>query len=452
MKTFTINFKNIGKQSSLRLDFGYRYFFDYKKGVIFDEYKKDTIKLKYVLNLLQNQKVKKGELEQPEKLIDLGNIERRFNNLINVEEVEEIGSDKNILQDGDLIIPKMQPQMGNIFLNLNHERFIGSTELLEYKINDNFRPTFLYYLITSKRFLNDLAKLESGKTHRRVNPDDLLKIKIPLIPKPTQDQIVSKIEPIEKQIKELKSQIKDPQEIINQVFAREFGFDLEKFEESKKEKFFEVDFSDLSNNFLLISKVKYHKYSLDFLKNISTIRLKNIVSFIKSGNAENYEIVNEEGNYISVEDLKIDGSINSYKLTYSKSKDTIKIGDILFSRVGSKLNSKNIPIGIVKYDYQTFASDNILIIRLNKFNNEFIMFFLKSIFGNKQIRKAVKTKGQPVINSTALGNIKIPNIPLQDQQKIVDKIKKELDKQQDFKKQIEEKRNDIDEIIEETIK
>jgi type I restriction enzyme S subunit len=52
-----------------------------------------------------------------------------------------------------------------------------------------------------------------------------LQIKIPSLSLPTQNQIVSKIQPIEQKIKNLKSTIKDQKDIINEVFAREFGFD-----------------------------------------------------------------------------------------------------------------------------------------------------------------------------------------------------------------------------------
>ena len=462
MKTFTINLKNIGNQSSLRLDFGYRYFFDYKKGIIFDEYKKDTIKLKYVLNLLQSQKVKKGELEQPEKLIDLGNIERRFNNLIDVEEVEEIGSDKNILQDGDLVIPKMQPQMGNIFLNLNHERFIGSTELLEYEVNDNFRPTFLYYLITSKRFLNDLAKLESGKTHRRVNPDDLLKIKIPLIPKPTQDQIVSKIEPIEKQIKEFKSQIKDPQEIINQVFAREFGFDLEKFEESKKEKFFEVNFSKLSNYHTLRFDVKHQKY-FDIFNEIiskfpSSFALKKISKDGGKYGANESAKDGEKGfdiRYIRITDIDNIGNLTDEGWKTAENIDEqylLQDNDFLFARSGNTVG-KTFLYDSKKHEEAIFAGYFIKFnLDFTNLDKTFFLYYTKSFIYDFWVKGIVRIKGQPNINANEYLELKIPNIPLQDQQKIVNEIKKELDKQQNFKKQIKEKRNEIDEIIERIIR
>ena len=122
LKQFTTDFQSIGQQEFLRPNVCYRYFFDVQKAKVYPA--KQNTKLKYVLKEITAKKISKGELEDIETLIDIGNIERRFNNLINVEKVNEIGSDKNILQSGDIIIPKIQPQMGNIFLNLQHHRHI----------------------------------------------------------------------------------------------------------------------------------------------------------------------------------------------------------------------------------------------------------------------------------------------------------------------------------------
>jgi len=51
-----------------------------------------------------------------------------------------------------------------------------------------------------------------------------------------------------------------------------------------------------------------------------------------------------------------------------------------------------------------------------------------------------------------ISNFQIPDISLKSQQKIVDEIKTELDKQEEMKKKIETQRNKIDEIIENAIK
>ncbi len=51
-----------------------------------------------------------------------------------------------------------------------------------------------------------------------------------------------------------------------------------------------------------------------------------------------------------------------------------------------------------------------------------------------------------------ISNFDVPNLLLFQQQKIVDEIKEELDKQEEMRKKIEEERMKINEIIEKTIK
>jgi len=51
-----------------------------------------------------------------------------------------------------------------------------------------------------------------------------------------------------------------------------------------------------------------------------------------------------------------------------------------------------------------------------------------------------------------ISNFQIPDISLKAQQKIVDEIKAELDKQEEMKQKIEAERNKIDEIIEKAIR
>ena len=100
----------------------------------------------------------------------------------------------------------------------------------ESKVN----PKFFYYLLEHigipSRWYN---------RHFSILKDQ----RYPDIPLPLQNSIVTEIEPIEERIAKLKSQIVPASDIINRVFAREFGFDLRKFEEVKNDRFFFSDFS-----------------------------------------------------------------------------------------------------------------------------------------------------------------------------------------------------------------
>lgn len=472
LKVFTIDFQNIGKQEFLRLNVGYRYFFDIQNAIVYDF--DNLIQLKYVLKELPTKKVSKGDLEDEEYLIDIDNIERRFNNLINFEKVNEIGSDKNILQDGDIVIPKMQPQMGNIFLNTEHKRFIGSTELLEYSISQKYNHLFVYYLITSNKFLSDLAKLESGKTHRRVNPIDLLKIKIPLIAKSKQDEIVAQIEPIEKKIKELKATIKEPQEIINKVFAREFGFDENLYNEFGKGmtagtqiaqnrtlRVFEIDFKELSRSGIMRFSTRFHnpptKKLMEILDSIDTLNVKDIVGSYEKGIQPQYnpdgeipvvKIANLKNGFIDFSESEFITE-EDYKNIDAKKK--LKQNDIIICATGK--------VSLGKIDFYDYVQESITtvdnyILRLNKsYNPLFFTYFFRSVLGYFQIeRDYTGSTNQIHLYWEQISNFQIPNIPLDQQQKIVDEIKAELDKQENIKKQIEIERNKIDEIIENAIK
>lgn len=465
LKTFTTDFQNIGRQEFLRPNVGYRYFFDVQNAIVYDF--DNLIKLKYVLKELPTKKVSKGDLEDEEYLIDIGNIERRFNNLINFEKVSEIGSDKNILYDGDIVIPKMQPQMGNIFLNSEHKRFIGSTELLEYSISENYNHLFVYYLITSNKFLSDLAKLESGKTHRRVNSIDLLKIKIPLISKSKQDQIVAQIEPIEKKIKELKAQITPPLEVINKVFAREFDFDLGKFEETKKEKFFEVDFSKISKNNLTRVSSHFHHIKLNFLED--KLKDKDFwislnTKFKLSGGKrvpKGKTFSNEPTDYYYLRPTEINiWGIDKNNVLYISEeiynqlkRYKITTGEFCISIVGTLGKTALISTEDLEIeDDNLILSENFIKLKpKQEVNDLFYYYYFYSFIFEAQMDREYTITSIKKLGIDKWSYIKIPNILLKDQQKIVDEIKSELDKQEEIKSKIESERNKIDEIIEKAI-
>ena len=464
LKTFTTDFQNIGKQEFLRPNVGYRYFFDIQNAIVYDF--DNLIKLKYVLKELPTKKVSKGDLEDEEYLIDIGNIERRFNNLINFEKVSEIGSDKNILQDGDIVIPKMQPQMGNIFLNTEHKRFIGSTELLEYSISPKYNQLFIYYLITSNKFLSDLAKLESGKTHRRVNPIDLLKIKIPLIAKPKQDQIVIQIEPIEKKIKELKAQISQPQEVINKVFAREFGFDLKNADEKKRNMIHYSSLIDVANEELKFDiSLKYRFIFNKYVKNPSKnewIELGKVVE-VKGGKRlpKGQNITEEDTGfkYVRVDDLSWSGIFDLENIKYISEENHKKIknyiskeNDILLTIVGATVGKCG--LAPLELDGENITENfaRLIILDKEKYLPEYINYCLQSKTSVYQIDEYKGRSSQGKLALFRIKKIKIPNIKPELQQKIVDEIKAELDKQEEIKSRIESERNKIDEIIEKAIK
>ncbi|MBL7159295.1 restriction endonuclease subunit S [Candidatus Microgenomates bacterium] len=331
--------------------------------------------------------------------------------------------------------------------------------------NEKINQKFLFFLTTTHLFQSQIKDLAyRKKAQPGLNSDHFEKIKIPLIPKSTQDQIVAQIEPIEKKIKELKAQIKEPQEIINKIFAREFGFDLKKFEELKKIKNYYLDLSSFGNNKDIRQSVKFHReagyFVNDELKKVTDKKIKNFISepivLGKGVSPSNYD---DEGDYyyISMANIKNWKFENEGSTLVSKEysdknlNKTVSKNDILIARSGEGTIGK--VALIADEDLQGIFADFTMRIRLQNYNHLFAYYYFRTEYFQYLIEINKKGLGNNTnIFPSQIQEFPMIDISLKDQQKIVDEIKTELDKQNEMKYKIESERNKIDEIIEKRIK
>lgn len=319
-------------------------------------------------------------------------------------------------------------------------------------------PKFFYYL---------LSKIGVPSRGYNRHFSILQKQKYPLIPKSEQDKIVSKIEPIENKIKELKAQIIEPQEIINKVFAREFGFNIDKFEENKNKKFFDVEFSNVLKNNLLRISTHFHHIKLssledklrdkDFWKPLNTkFKLSGGKRIPKGKTFSNditdyYYLRPTEVSIWGIE--KSDATYISEDLYNQLKRYKIKTGEFCISIVGTLgktalINTKDLDIE----DDNLILSENFIkLTPIQKINNMFFYYYFYSFIFEAQMDREYTITSIKKLGIDKWNYIKIPNIPLEAQQKIVDEIKAELDKQELLKQQITTERNKIDKIIEECI-
>ena len=329
--------------------------------------------------------------------------------------------------------------------------------------NEKISQKFLFYLTKNILFqsqIKDLAYRKKGQPG--LNSDHIRLIKIPKIPEPIQDQIVAQIGPIEKKIKELNAQITPPQEIINKVFAREFGFDLEKFEELKKIKNYYLDLSEFANNKDVRQSVKFHRkaglFVNDQLKKITDKKIKNYLSepivLGKGISPTNYD----DGDYFYISMANIKNWKFESKDSILVSKDysdknlnkTVAKDDLLMARSGEGTIGK---VALIDdEDLQGIFADFTMRIRLQNYNHLFAYYYYRTDYFQYLIEINKKGLG----NNTNIFPSQIQEFPMIDidlkrQQKIVDEIKKDLDRQEEIKKNIKKERNAIDEIIERTI-
>jgi len=306
-----------------------------------------------------------------------------------------------------------------------------------------------------------------------LSKEELWRIKIPNLPLPTQNKIVSKIEPIEQKIKELKSQIKEQKDVINLVFAREFWFDenianefgkwmtaLTQSLKDRKLKVNNTNFNELVKSEIVRVSTRFHndptKKLMEILDSLKTIEINKVIESYEKWVQPEYDT-----------DWNIDViKITNLKNWYIDFSETEKISQEYYNSLkeAKKLKENDIiicatwkwslwKIDLFKWKYEAItAADNYIIRVNNKINPLFFTYYFRSILGFFQVeRDYTGATNQIHLYWDQIWKWKIPDLPLPKQQKIVDEIKKELDKQEKIKRDIEGERKKIDVLIEEGI-
>lgn len=473
LKVFYIDFEELSKDYYLRNDEKYHVFLFSSNWELFDLSGKKFISLKgilkddYIIFDYQEDEEYKGMPTGQNYLDEDGEI-KEFQIVSAENHPDRL---KYKVSSNNILISSLRlaKSPALLFENKDLSEYVFSNGFYIFKVNDGWNKKFILYILRTKK----LRSIIDNNIYRGIGisaykKEDLLKIKIPLIPKSKQDEIVAQIEPIEKKIKELKATIKEPQKIINKVFAREFGFDLEKFEETKKKKFFEVAFSKISKNNLIRFSSHFHHIKLNFIED----KLKNKdfwislnTKFKLSGGKripKSKSFSNEPTDYYYLRPTEINiwGIDRNNILCISKEiynqlkRYKIKTGEFCISIVGTLGKTALIDteeLGIE--DDNLILSENFIKLKpIQKINNLFYYYFFYSFIFDAQIDREYTITSIKKLGIDKWNYIKIPNIPLSNQQLIVEEIKAELDKQEEIKSKIESERNKIDEIIEKTIK
>jgi len=327
--------------------------------------------------------------------------------------------------------------------------YVFSNGFYIYKVGKDWNKKFILYVLRTKRLKSVLdSNIYRGIGISAYKDDDLKRIKIPLLSKENQDQIVAQIEPIENKIKDLKSQIDLVQEVINKVFAREFRFDLEKFEKLKKIKNFYLDLSSFANNRDIRQSVKFHReagiFIIKQLKNITNKKIKHfIVEPIVLGKSVSPADYDDNGDYFYVSMANIknwkfeseDAKLVSNAYSSQNENKTVAKGDILIARSGEGTIGK---VALIDdEDLRGIFADFTMRMRLKNYNPLFAYYYFRTEYFQYLIEVNKKGLGNNTnIFPSQIQELPMIDIDLEKQQKIVDEIKTELDRQDEMKKKL----------------
>lgn len=337
--------------------------------------------------------------------------------------------------------------------------------LSKFKVDpENLNPRLLVYYLNSKTIQEYFRATETGKTQKNLSKTYLRELPI-FLPADVEQQnaLLNSITPIENEISNLKLQVVNPVEIINQVFGEAFDFDWEEFEGIKQEKIYTSSFASFANNIDCRMGVRFHnkagKYVQAFLEKITNKRVKDFISEpIVLGKSVSPKDYDEDGEYfyIAMSNIKTwafdpaDCKKISDEYSSSNLNKTIQKGDILLARSGEGTIGK---VALIEdEEISGIFADFTQRIRLAGFDPLCAYYYFRSDF----FQYLVYTHKKGLGNNTNIFPSQIKEFPMPDwdetkQAEIVEAIKIQLDEQREIDRQIEEKQRAINKIIDEAI-
>ena len=311
-----------------------------------------------------------------------------------------------------------------------------------------------------------MAIARQGKGYPTINEKDLktLKFQKNIINKleDCQELISQEISFVEKSIEKKSKGIVSTQKIIDSILGERFSFDYEKFNNLKTIKLYSATPSSYSNNPDLRFSAKFHRPAGEYvekeLRRISKKRFKHYLSEpIVLGASIAPSDCCEDGEfcYISMATIKTwefdKDSANIVSNSYSEAKKEKCVckNDIIMARSGEGTIGK---VALIEDDINAIFCDFTMRIRLKNYNSKFVYFYMRSTYFQYLVEIYKKGLGNNTnIFPIVLQEFPLPDISLTEQQKIVDAIQLEIDKQNKIKEQIVALRNKIDTIIENAI-
>ncbi len=329
----------------------------------------------------------------------------------------------------------------------------------ETKINKKF---LLWYMNSIIR--NIFQKTFSAKY---LSKQELSRIMIPNVSISTQKKFENIINPIEEDIKRLKKQFVPLNIIIDSVFKEYFKYDYIKFE-SLKTTNYKCNLLQYSSNIDNRFSVKFHRPSGQFvyqeLLSRPNKKIKECLSIpMITGQGIKTTDYDENGEYIYVSMADISSweldltNIKYVSNKYAKNKlikklkgnktpisTEIAVNDIIMMRSGEGGIGK---VAIIKDEMKGIFCDFIIRMRFDKsiINPNFAYYYFRSKYFQYLIEINKKGLGNNTnIFPNQVQEFPIPVISLSEQQRIIDMINKELNKQDVIKMQILEKKSEIE--------
>lgn len=372
-------------------------------------------------------------------------------------------SKEKLLKKNDLIVAIIGT-VGKVSLAGDAENGTHSNNTVVLRAKkSNINMKFYEKLLQSDYYIDYLLGVVSQKAQPNLQLYDLQNIKLPIVEESKIWSAVNKITSIENQITDLKKGVKDVKSIVDEVLFCNYDIDYKKVKEL-------ASFDHINENLTSLgSRNDGLRFSFRFDKGrlIQDLFINKISCFAKLGN---YILSTQNGwspqcydEELKYQVLGIDAIRADTKLTFCNFKYTneeknninhffVKEGDFFVSRGNTTDLVALASIADANaVERDTIFPDLMIRVEFNKeINKQYMAYIFNSFIGRLYFKYVTKGKNQTMVkvSEKELKEFYVPIPVLAEQQRIVDEIQAEIDKQNEIKNRIAALRKHIDRIIE----
>lgn len=360
-------------------------------------------------------------------ILDLEDIEKNTGRLLNKKRGISVSSSKTSFKKGDVLYGKLRPYLNKAIIA--DEDGFCTTEIVAIP-EDSFlislSPEYLKLCLMSPFFVEYATRCSYGVKMPRLGTKDAKAAAIPFPPIQEQHRIVAKLKNTLELINKAE---KAHSELVGPLSDQFRSLCLERAIKGElvPQLGNEPQVKQLSETLEDVTFAIPEKWKWAKLSEVATkIQYGYTASASDSGSARLLRITD-------IQDGQVEWNSTPYcSPTASEIKKfELKAGDILIVRTGGTIG-KSFLVQNTPSEPSVFAS---YLIRISPETQlilpNFLKFFLESPYYWTQLKDNSRGTGQPNVNAKALGNLRLPLPPLEEQRRIVEKLNalfKDLDR------------------------
>ncbi|MDE1818478.1 MAG: restriction endonuclease subunit S [Thaumarchaeota archaeon] len=358
-----------------------------------------------------NERAIDGKAEVDVRYIRITDIDKFGNLKDNDWKTARKIDEKYLLEENDILFARSGATAGKTFIyNKTHGKAIFAGYLIRFKIDeDKINPLFVFHYTHLERYLLWIKSIQRPSGQPNINSEEFKSFEIPIIPTKIQDQIIKIIEDAYEEKKEKELQAKLLIDSITPFFYDKLDTKLPLIS-SKFPRAFTV-----AQNFIKQKRFDPNYYLPDYIKAIKiiekskfpTVPFGDLIDDIANG-VEIRNYVENGTPYLRVTEMNVDGmDLSNVKYVAETQKDLSKkiqleMGDLLISRSGSLGLVDMVKDETIK---NSIISSHIIRIVLKKsldISPDYIMSYLRSVFGQVQFFRNKIGAVVPEISQDAL--------------------------------------------------